>query len=60
MYQIVNSIVAKVPVGYRRLEDKSFIPSDPANTEYQKVLEWIAEGNTPIPAEDNFTTEDKQ
>ena len=34
-----------------RLEDGAFIPFDPDNTDYQKYLEWIAEGNTPEEAE---------
>ena len=29
------------------------IPFDPANTDYQAYLKWIAEGNTPLPAEEN-------
>jgi hypothetical protein len=31
--------------------DGTSIPFDPANTDYQTYLEWLAKGNTPQPAE---------
>ena len=34
-----------------RIDTGSWIPMDPANTDYQEYLDWLAEGNTPLPAE---------
>lgn len=45
MYRLTNhnSII--------RLADNASIPNDPANRDYADYFEWLAAGNTPLPAE---------
>jgi hypothetical protein len=35
-----------------RIADNSFIPMVEDNTDYQAYLKWVAEGNTPLPADE--------
>lgn len=52
-YQLYKTIMSNEPNAAMYIEDGktvSFI-FDPANTDYQKYLEWLAEGNEPLPPE---------
>jgi hypothetical protein len=51
MYKLLPDFLGKPSTTVNRLEDNAFIPFDPANTDYQKYLEWLEEGNTPLPAD---------
>ena len=50
MYKLINNMFGENNT-VLRLSDNAYIPFDPANTDYQEYLEWLAEGNTPEPAE---------
>ena len=51
MYKIVKDQATGNDACIQRLSDNAFIPFDPANTDYQAYLAWLAEGNTPEAAE---------
>jgi len=51
MYKLSPSIENK-QLSVVRLSDNAIIPFDPDNTDYQKYLKWLAEGNEPEPADE--------
>ena len=48
-YKLTKNLEGEVCCVLR--DGKDSIPFDPDNTDYQKYLKWVAEGNTPQPAE---------
>jgi len=52
MYKQIKSIFPNESSSYvQRLSDNAYIPMDEQNTDYQAYLKWVAEGNEPLPAE---------
>jgi len=51
MYKLSPTFMGK-QYSVIRTSDGACIPFDPANTDYQAFLRWCAEGNQPLPAEE--------
>ena len=53
MYKLLFEHLAGRVTSVLRLSDNACIPFDPTNSDYVAYLAWLAEGNTPLPAEEN-------
>jgi len=55
MYKLysIDKLTGQIPKFVIRVADHAHIPMNPDNTDYQAYLKWVAEGNTPEPAEEN-------
>ena len=52
MYQLCRDIADEPSNCVKRIADNTFIIFDPTSADYQRYLEWLAEGNTPEPADE--------
>jgi hypothetical protein len=52
MYKLLKDQNGKELDIIQRITDKAFISKSEDNTDYQAYLQWLAEGNTPLPADE--------
>jgi hypothetical protein len=52
MYKLLKDTLTNREFAVRRTQDGACIPFDPDNTDYQEFMAWVAEGNTPEPADE--------
>lgn len=53
MYQLTTPVNGELRLIIWQEGDRHVsVPVDPANTEYQQYLAWLAQGNQPLPADE--------
>ena len=52
MYKLLKDKNGEMVNVVKKIDSNTFIPFDPANTDYQEYLKWVAEGNQPLPADE--------
>jgi len=54
-YTLLHDKLANKDYGAVKTNEDGYVISfifDPDNTDYQEYLKWVAEGNTPLPADE--------
>jgi hypothetical protein len=52
MYKLIKDLISNEVCGVYRLADSASIPFDPANSDYQAYLKFLADGGQPLPADE--------
>jgi hypothetical protein len=52
MYKLIKNRLTELNDGVIKFPENMIIPFDSDNTDYQAYLKWVAEGNTPEPADE--------
>jgi hypothetical protein len=54
MYKLYKCGIGNSEIGVMKIDTDSVtsFPLNPDNTDYQEYLKWVAEGNTPLPADE--------
>ncbi len=52
MYKLILNSLTNQHCAVCNKNTNTYIPFDPANTDYQAYLKWLDEGNTPEPADE--------
>ena len=55
MYKLFKNLFGETII--QRVTDGAFISTDESSPDYQKYLEWVAAGNTPLPADSQDLSE---
>jgi hypothetical protein len=51
-YKLLNDPLTGEPANMVVLDGEFYVPFAEDNTYYQRYLEWLAEGNEPLPADE--------
>jgi hypothetical protein len=52
MYKLLKNPLTGIEDAVLRISDNAIIPMNLDNIDYQAYLAWVAEGNTPTPADE--------